>query len=232
VITFNNYPALEVLFGVPKGTIQTLEDWHAAAPSKPLMITEWSFPALDAGLPSVHGAGMRVDTQAQKARCFKYFQAMLAGLDFVIGSDYFMFLDEPALGISAIFPEDSNYGLIDVNDHPWPELTAAATQINKQVCVRHHTGMMELLQWSHQPWLDGGGSVVTTFTGDARGLSVAITSGVIRISFNGQSLCALSGALVGTLSGATSDSWLALQDPSITTIRVDTNAVHYDIVFT
>ena len=31
---------------------------------RPMIITEWSFPALDSGLPCKHGAGMRVDTQA------------------------------------------------------------------------------------------------------------------------------------------------------------------------
>jgi hypothetical protein len=31
-------------------------------------MTEWSFPALDAGVPSIHGAGQRFRTQAERAK--------------------------------------------------------------------------------------------------------------------------------------------------------------------
>jgi hypothetical protein len=34
----------------------------------------------------------------------------MADLPFLIGYDYFMWVDEPASGISTSFPEDSNYG--------------------------------------------------------------------------------------------------------------------------
>ena len=41
------------------------------------MITEWSFPALDAGLPCNHGAGQRVPTQRDRALAFTAFQKLL-----------------------------------------------------------------------------------------------------------------------------------------------------------
>jgi hypothetical protein len=61
-------------------------------------------------------------------------------LPFMVGSSWFMYIDEPAQGISKTFPEDCNYGLIDVNDEPYPELTQAASQINRQVYALHTKG--------------------------------------------------------------------------------------------
>src|SRR5206468_1120883 len=110
---------------------------------KPIILTEWSFPALDARdtegrpLPSQHGAGMRVDTQDQKARCYAIMQRTLFALPFVVGSHYFMWGDEPALGISSTFPEDSNYGLVSETDQPYPVLTTTATRVNAQMMALH-----------------------------------------------------------------------------------------------
>ena len=105
--------------------------------ARPLLITEWSFPALDAGLPSRHGAGQRVPTQHDKARAFAIYQTALFAMPFMVGSNYFMWADEPELGISSTFPEDSNYGLVDVNDRPWPELTAMAAKLNPRAVAIH-----------------------------------------------------------------------------------------------
>ncbi len=136
IVSFNTYPRVDVDRGVPANVQEFVEKWHAKA-GKPMAVTEWSFPALDAGLPSRHGAGMRVDSQAQRASCFSFFQDFLFREPFMVGSSYFMYLDEPALGISASFPEDSNYGLIAENDEPYPAITAAATAVNREV-YRHH----------------------------------------------------------------------------------------------
>ena len=62
---------------------------------KPMIITEWSFPALDSGLPCKHGAGMRVDTQDQKAACYRIFANAMADLPFLVGYHWFMWADEP-----------------------------------------------------------------------------------------------------------------------------------------
>ena len=139
VVTVNIYPFLDLERGVPEREYQKVCDWQRLA-GKPLAVTEWSFPALDAGLPSRHGAGMRVDTQAQRAQCFAHYQDFLFRLPFMVGSSYFMWLDEPALGISTSFPEDSNYGLISGTDEPYPLLTAAAARLNAEVYARHSAG--------------------------------------------------------------------------------------------
>jgi len=136
VVSFNMYPRVDVDRGVPPSVVETIEGWHGRA-GKPLMITEWSFPALDSGLPCTHGAGMRVATQAQKAKCFTHFQTLMFSLPFMVGSNYFMWVDEPALGIASTFPEDSNYGLVNEQGEPYEELTQAARALNAQVYALH-----------------------------------------------------------------------------------------------
>ena len=138
VVTFNHYPRIDF----ESGDLSSLGEHFAGyyeTVQRPMMITEWSFPALDSGLPCKHGAGMRVDTQQQKARCFELMQHLLFRLPFMVGSDYFMWADEPVLGISDTFPEDSNYGLVNVDDKPYKELTDACRRLNP-LAARIHAG--------------------------------------------------------------------------------------------
>ncbi len=100
--------------------------------NRPLLITEWSFPALDSGLPCLHGAGQRFHTQAERARASELFARTVLSLPFVIGYNYFMWVDEPALGISTNFPEDSNYGLVNEDDQPYEMLTAMFTRLHRE----------------------------------------------------------------------------------------------------
>jgi len=143
VVTFNYYGRVDLETGDAYGLPELLAQWHAQA-GKPMMITEWSFPALDSGLPCTAGAGMRVDTQAQRARCFEVYQTLFERLPFMVGSDFFMWVDEPAPGISSTFPEDSNYGLVNERDEPYAELTAAARTLQGQVYAIHAAETAEL----------------------------------------------------------------------------------------
>lgn len=136
VFTINTYPRVDLNDGVVQGTPQQLVDYERLV-QRPMIITEWSFPALDSGLPCQHGAGMRVDTQAQKARCYQVFADMIADLPFMVGYHYFMWVDEPKEGISSTFPEDSNYGLVNVNDEPYTTLVDMATKVNRGAFARH-----------------------------------------------------------------------------------------------
>lgn len=138
IVSFNIYGQVDLETLVPVDLEETLTDWYTQC-KRPMMCTEWSFPALDAGLPSVHGAGMRVRTQADKAKCFEVYQTTFFALPFMVGSDYFMWVDEPAQGISKNFPEDSNYGLVDVNDDPWLVFTQTVARVNL-LAYDIHTG--------------------------------------------------------------------------------------------
>lgn len=136
IVTFNYYGRVDLLRTEAPGTAERWTEYYNKA-KRPLMITEWSFPALDSGLPCKHGAGMRVDTQTQKALCYEVYQRMIFSLPFMVGSDYFMWVDEPALGISDTFPEDSNYGLVNEQDEPYEELTRTATRVNTLAYALH-----------------------------------------------------------------------------------------------
>ena len=143
IVTFNYYGRVDMENGIAPGHVEQFTEYYEQA-QKPMMITEWSFPALDSGLPCKHGAGMRVDTQAQKAECFRIYQEMFFRLPFMVGSDYFMWVDEPELGIADTFPEDSNYGLVNEDDEPYAELTAMATRVNATVGKLHNGDYPEL----------------------------------------------------------------------------------------
>jgi hypothetical protein len=142
LVAVNVYPRIDLGRQRTVGLEKHLRHCFARC-GKPLIVTEWGFPALDARdsqgrpLPSLHGAGMRVDTQQQKAACYAIMQRDLFSLPFIVGSHYFMWCDEPALGISKTFPEDSNYGLVSESDKPYALLTETAARVNAQLADVH-----------------------------------------------------------------------------------------------
>ena len=107
---------------------QTYYDWG----HRPMMCTEWSFPSLDAGLPSAHGAGQRFRTQAERAKATEITERTMLALPFMVGHDYFMWVDEPASGIAKSFPEDSNYGLVNEDGRPYEILTATFARVHQE----------------------------------------------------------------------------------------------------
>jgi len=139
VVTFNCYPMADM----DEGRVYTrfgkggeLVTEHFAKfydyVKRPMLITEWSFPALDAGLPSVHGAGQRFRTQTERTAATSLFARTMLSLPFLLGYDYFMWVDEPALGISTPFPEDSNYGLINEDGVAYPQLTEMFAALQRE----------------------------------------------------------------------------------------------------
>ena len=148
ILTFNNYPWADLdenvvyfsrIDGICAADAYALRyEWS----KKPMIITEWSFPALDAGLPSSSGAGQRFRTQSERTQATELFARTLLALPFMVGYDYFMWVDEPALGISRKFPEDSNYGLVNERGEPYREITEMFTRINNEAESLHARGEM------------------------------------------------------------------------------------------
>ena len=97
----------------------------AALTRRPLFITEWSFIGLDAGLPCRRGCGQRLPTQADRARAVSLFLENVNGSENFIGSEYFMWTDDPPEGVTRVDPEDCNYGLVDLKDEPYHLVTGA-----------------------------------------------------------------------------------------------------------
>ena len=158
VVTLNYYGRVDLENEVAIGVEDLFTQWHEEA-GKPLWITEWSFPALDSGLPCEHGAGERFDTQQQRAKAFDIYQRTFLRLPFMVGSDFFMWVDEPALGISSTFPEDSNYGLVNEDDVPYEPLVTVCERLQGQV-YQIHSGRAPELSVSASR-----GSLVVTKTG-------------------------------------------------------------------
>ena len=137
VVSVNCYRTLDLATGVPSDRFDSeIDQWFTSA-KRPMMVTEWAFPALDSGLPCTHGAGQRVPTQKDRSFLSGSFQKLLFSKNYVVGSDMFKWVDQPALGVSATFPEDSNYGLVDVNDSPYEELVNMFTQVNAVMYELH-----------------------------------------------------------------------------------------------
>lgn len=96
---------------------------------KPLMITEWSFSALDSGLPCMHGAGQRFFTQAERAKAIELFAKTMYGLPYMAGYLFFKWSDQPYYGRKSEKSENTNYGLVNWKDEPYEEVTAVLKEI-------------------------------------------------------------------------------------------------------
>ena len=139
VVSLNVYPHVDFATGQiysnhPLHGGEPLTDafraFHAIA-GKPLLLTEWSFPALDAGLPCTHGAGQRVQTQSDRARAAEILLRTIFSLPFVVGHDFFMWQDDPPLGFNKFFREDCNYGLVNLRDEPYAELAETFARLHR-----------------------------------------------------------------------------------------------------
>ena len=102
---------------------------------RPLLITEWSFPALDAGRPCLHGAGQRFHVQEERAAAVELYVRTLLAEPFVAGYNWFMWVDQPATGLRPALPEDSNYGLVNEQDEPYALVTETFARVNRDTAV-------------------------------------------------------------------------------------------------
>ena len=235
VVSFNDYPRLDVNRGVPADIVEEYREIHRKTDS-PLWITEWSFPALDSGLPCKHGAGMRVATQEQKARCYRFFQSTVFSLPFMVGSDYFMYVDEPELGISDSFPEDSNYGLVNVEDEPYETLVETATEVNKRVCRLHRKGRLEAVyEGQTRPQFDPSLPAVTEKNPK---MPLTVTSGPLELTFT-EAGCRMryDGKLLGRYAAVIhqeypEDDWTHPDKARVTAVRDGEDFTAVDLTFT
>jgi hypothetical protein len=102
---------------------------------KPAMVTEFSFKAMDSGLPNTIGAGDPVATQQDRADLFAAYAEDLARLPTCVGYFWFKFRDQPKEGQGTRSPgglggENSNYGLVRLDGTPWTVLTKKMTEVN------------------------------------------------------------------------------------------------------
>jgi hypothetical protein len=126
VVSFNNYDQ--------NAPVETLRTIHRLT-GRPLMLTEFGFKAADSGLPNTKGAGRAVATQADRAAGFTRYVEGLIDQPFIVGFHWFEHADEPKEG--RFDGENSNYGLVNIEDQPWDTLVAKMTEVNAGLEVRH-----------------------------------------------------------------------------------------------
>jgi hypothetical protein len=101
----------------------------SSATGKPVMITEFSFKAMDSGLPNTRGAAKPLQTQAQRAERFTHYVEGLASMTECVGFHWFQYSDQPAEG--RFDGENSNYGLVKGDDSSWDLLTGTMQEVNR-----------------------------------------------------------------------------------------------------
>jgi len=111
----------------------------AAAASKPILITEFSWRAQEnsSGCPNSHGADVTVPTQSDRASAFEKYATNALAQPYIVGYHWFQYFDQPPAG--RFDGEDSNYGLLDIYDNPYRELLHKVTSVNARAFEIHST---------------------------------------------------------------------------------------------
>jgi agarase len=102
------------------------------------LISEFSFRSEDSGLPNTIGAGPVVRTQAERARCFRDYVVAALRRPSIIGYHWFEYADQPAEG--RFDGENSNFGIVTIEDEVYQELTQTMTTLNAQLEEIHAAG--------------------------------------------------------------------------------------------
>ena len=126
VFSFNNYDHRAPLYKLREISLVT---------GKPAMVAEFSFKAMDSGLPNSVGAGEPVATQQDRAELAAEYVQDLARLPTCVGYYWFKYRDQPKEGQGTRSPgglggENSNYGLVKLDGAPWTVLINRLTEVN------------------------------------------------------------------------------------------------------
>ena len=150
VVTVNMYPTVDLDGAGPITVNHPAEKKFVDAANaltrlqrtagKPVIITEWSFPSLDSGLPCKKGAGQRVKTQGERAKAVAAFVRTFASMPFVVGCDWFMWTDCPNMGEPGNDGEDCNYGLVNAADEPYGVVVETFARLNREAERLHASG--------------------------------------------------------------------------------------------
>jgi hypothetical protein len=129
IISFNTYEHRAPLYKLRELSRVT---------GKPAMVTEFSFKAMDSGLPNTIGAGEPVATQQDRADLFVEYVEDLARLPTCVGYSWFKYRDQRKEGDGTSSPggwggENSNYGLVKQDGAPWTLLTRKMTEVNSRI---------------------------------------------------------------------------------------------------
>ena len=106
-----------------------------AVTGRPILVGEFAFRTENSGLPNTKGAGPKVPDQAARAKAYADYVTHLESLPEAVGYHWFEWVDEPWEG--RFDGENSNYGLVDILDHPYQEFVEAVRQANTAALEAH-----------------------------------------------------------------------------------------------
>ncbi|HMK67832.1 MAG TPA: hypothetical protein VK433_04740 [Stellaceae bacterium] len=100
------------------------------APEKPVLVSEWFYAAHENRTGNRNnGHLMTVDTQAERASGAAAATRNFAALPELVGLHWFQYYDYPVGGRADA--EDYNFGLVDIRDEPYRDLTEALAAANR-----------------------------------------------------------------------------------------------------
>jgi hypothetical protein len=99
---------------------------------KPLLVSEFYMAAAEnrSGNKNATSGFPVVATQAERAAAARTTLEAVAAVPYVVGADWFQYYDEPPHG--RFDGEDYNFGLVDVEDRPYEELTATLAEFDAE----------------------------------------------------------------------------------------------------
>jgi hypothetical protein len=110
---------------------------------KPVLVSEFYMAAAEnqSGNQNKVGGFPAVVTQAERAQALSSTLQALARLPYVVGADWFQYYDEPPRGRS-LDGEDYNFGLVDIHDQPYAEVTTAFASLNL-TAIKHSAAVRD-----------------------------------------------------------------------------------------
>lgn len=146
VVSFNVYPWVDLDANWVKSgcdfwngrDLRTLVAARHTDCGRPMLVTEWGTSAIDSGLPCLRAVGERFRTQKERTRAAAAMLGEFASWPFCVGASWFRYRDNvPNRGGNW---EDCNWGLVDLNGTPYPQLTKMFTQLNPTLLEKHRAG--------------------------------------------------------------------------------------------
>jgi hypothetical protein len=102
---------------------------------RPILVAEFAFRAENSGLPNSQGAGPKVPDQEARARAYRNYVTELESLPEAVGYQWFEWCDEPKEG--RFDGENSNYGLVNIEDKPYSEFVTRVKVANREAIAEH-----------------------------------------------------------------------------------------------
>jgi len=148
IVSINHYELGPIAIGHMKNNKPSIPAPGGADPSfaryfqvarRPLLISEFSFRAMDSGLPNSYPPPSmvqpNVSTQTARAKKYAHYVLNWAAQPFFVGHHWFEYMDEPKEG--RFDGENGNYGLVNIEDEPYTAFVDSATKTNSDIWSVH-----------------------------------------------------------------------------------------------